>query len=255
MSQEIASPVIAAQVIEIPKTYFPKAVLKASKGKVPGDFTFYLRNDFSKDNPRDPVFASLTPQGEIKEGQLPTSYAGKLTVKVGAIEVTGRALACLADGGKFWSFTIRTESQTNGALKSPSETSTEDLNNTEGYRPEKRKPSSGEPSQTDPYLNSIEELCGVLAKQIFPKNSETDGTGLLVVTGSTGAAKSQIARGLIFERLQFLNTEAQIIRNKGRRPHLVTFEDPIEKTLIEGEATTGGKVTDAGNSPSSEKPC
>lgn len=48
--------------------------------------------------------------------------------------------------------------------------------------------------------------------------------GLLVVTGATNSAKSEIATGLIDRCLEEWKG-----KNDGKRPHLVTFEDPVEK--------------------------
>lgn len=53
-----------------------------------------------------------------------------------------------------------------------------------------------------------------------------DPAGLILIVGRTGAAKSQIAQGLIHKIL-----ESNV--GNDRRPHLISLEDPIEKHLYE----------------------
>ena len=60
----------------------------------------------------------------------------------------------------------------------------------------------------------------VLADEIFGLNKEKK-TGLVVVSGTTGCGKSQVAWGLIWSYLTSLEP-------KNRRLHLITIEDPIE---------------------------
>lgn len=127
----------------------------------------------------------------------------------------GRVLAGLSYEGRFWSITFR--KQDTGTGYAPSE-------------------------EIDGTLNTIEELCRVLYEQIFNAVSRSEATanakknaaakppelgGLVVIAGSTNSAKSLITRGLIHLYLKdALGSGAK------RRPHLVTFEDPIEKNLI-----------------------
>ena len=73
-------------------------------------------------------------------------------------------------------------------------------------------------------MNSIHDLCDVIYERIF---STVPGThGLIVISGATASGKSKIARGLIYE---FLRTLVPKKNSQQRRPHLVTFEDPIDK--------------------------
>lgn len=72
---------------------------------------------------------------------------------------------------------------------------------------------------------STAALCEVLYDRVF-QDLKPPYRGLLVVSGSTKAAKSSVLRGLALKRLiqiQSLNPE--------RRPHIVTLEDPIEVQL------------------------
>jgi Type II/IV secretion system protein len=75
-----------------------------------------------------------------------------------------------------------------------------------------------------PWLFSVADVISSLHARI--EEAENPGTGFILVTGSTNAAKSKIARGLIWKRL-----EAAIKPNAKRKPHLITYEDPIEEFL------------------------
>jgi len=166
---------------------------------------------------------------------------------------SGRVLAALSCKGRVWSLTFRRQ-----------ETGY-------GYAPSRR---------LDRTLNSIEEVCSTLYEEIFHavgrcedahdrgEDSECgDGTkgaggdksgkndppyrelidkhrnkklpemgGLIVVAGSTNSAKSLITRGLIHLYL------GNVLKGGGgRRPHLVTFEDPIEKYFADPLAPAGPK--------------
>jgi hypothetical protein len=77
--------------------------------------------------------------------------------------------------------------------------------------------------QQEVHLNSMQSLCDVLYRRIFPES--VDVHGLIVIAGATASGKSQVARGLIYMYLQSVLERI----GTGRRPHLVTFEDPIDK--------------------------
>ncbi len=53
-------------------------------------------------------------------------------------------------------------------------------------------------------------------------------TGLVGVAGSTSSGKSQVVRGLIDDYLREL-VQTRCSKDNWRRPHLVTYEDPIEE--------------------------
>ena len=75
---------------------------------------------------------------------------------------------------------------------------------------------------------SVHDQTNALWKHIHPDSSRGRPHGLVILTGSTDSSKSLIARGLVQKALEHAK-EA----NKVRRPHLVTFEDPIEKFYAE----------------------
>jgi Tfp pilus assembly pilus retraction ATPase PilT len=96
-----------------------------------------------------------------------------------------------------------------------------------------QKPPPTKPKSIDPdesiFLNDIHELCNQL-KQILLPNDALNPAGLITITGATDSSKSLITRGLIFLYLRQMAEKA--FRRSLRRPHLVTFEDPIEEFYI-----------------------
>jgi len=83
---------------------------------------------------------------------------------------------------------------------------------------------------------SLANLCNALYEVIPREKPNAEGKcrlkpGLVVVTGTTNSAKSVIARGLIHKHLEGAIAEYDRLAANDfapRRPHLVTFEDPIE---------------------------
>lgn len=114
----------------------------------------------------------------------------------------GRALICLSHAGKYLSVTVRKQK---GKV---------------GYEPESLPIEKQKKREN--YLFSVSEYCGSIYKPVFLETESTpNAQGLLVITGPTKSLKSEITRGLIHLYLKDK-------RKQGRRPHLVTFEDPIE---------------------------
>ncbi len=79
-----------------------------------------------------------------------------------------------------------------------------------------------------PFPVTIETIC----REIVELTLKEDSSGLVLVTGSTNSAKSELARGLIVRVLE-RQTKQFKDRKRRRRPHLLTFEDPIEKWLFQ----------------------
>jgi hypothetical protein len=131
----------------------------------------------------------------------------------------GRCLICSSYEGRHWSITFRKESGHAGSSNNYG-----DVSDKSQYRPKEKLPPRKE-GETE-LLNTIAEVCDELYKLILEPRG--DHNGLVIVTGTTASAKSQIIRGLIYRYLtDRMNIEK--FRGKKRRPHLVTFEDPIEK--------------------------
>lgn len=111
---------------------------------------------------------------------------------------TGRGLICFSYVGKYLSVTFRR------------------LTSGRGYEPDKS-------TNRTSYLFSLAEYCELIYEEVFKTTNSTEHAhGLLVITGSTKSAKSEIARALIH---LYLTRK----KNRKRTPHLVTFEDPVER--------------------------
>jgi hypothetical protein len=78
------------------------------------------------------------------------------------------------------------------------------------------------PSPDFPF--TIKDYCDVIYDSITTvENNAAAKRGLLVITGETNSSKSEIATGLIHQYLEERKSSSK------RTPHLVTFEEPIEK--------------------------
>jgi len=120
---------------------------------------------------------------------------------------TGRALFCLTNRGNNISVTFR-------RLKDKS-----------GFE----AGSYSKKGDRSDNLFSIGEYCDQIYREVFKSTqSVPHAKGLLVITGSTNSAKSEITRGLINLHLKEILLAQK--ENPGRKPHLITFEDPIERS-------------------------
>jgi type II/IV secretion system protein len=125
--------------------------------------------------------------------------------------VFGRVLACRCFGGNYISFTFRKESGGEGDYPLGS--------NKNGIKSEYQPLTS-----RNGFRNGIAEICLEL-NELLRTQLKPEARGLVVVTGRTASAKSQITRGLIYEYLHPLPNKPG---KNGRVPHLLTYEDPIE---------------------------
>lgn len=246
---------------------------KVEVDHIPGtDFTIYLTDEPDLENPPP---SSAPPVEQIKKSDF--SYDGSVAIQSTdengqAIIETGRGLACRAYAGNYWSVTLRCDAENKRAQRSDYvETLQKELGNyattinellenagpanaltlkardflgycPKGYdqyaavlaRPSRQDGAKTTRREGEIYLNEIYPLC----KQLYDGLSlDPAGSpfGLIAITGATNSSKSLIARGLIF---LFLEAAAKQALEKGnRRPHLVTFEDPIEEYFIKDPAT------------------
>lgn len=85
-------------------------------------------------------------------------------------------------------------------------------------------------SPKEQYLNDkdAQEICDELYPIIF-SGSRVEKHGLIIIAGRTGTAKSKIARELLKRYL--ISQLGEDTDRKMRKPHVITFEDPIEKYL------------------------
>lgn len=116
-------------------------------------------------------------------------------------------------------------------------------------------------NESQKYLFELHESVDILFRRIFKPapNKLEEHAGLVVVAGATSSGKSRIVRGIIHEYLCELvrkRTADGAEACKPRRPHLITFEDPIEafyyddpKTALEYglDYTPRQKGKDVGN--------
>ena len=112
---------------------------------------------------------------------------------------------------------------------------------------DRKVPASAYPKQDDPVWDRRDCRYAKPDAQVpFPVTTETiceridelslkdESTGLVLVTGSTNSAKSELARGLVVRVIERQAKDFESKRRR-RRPHLLTFEDPIEKWLFQGK--------------------
>lgn len=87
-------------------------------------------------------------------------------------------------------------------------------------------------------LFSFADIVDVTSDKVFGESDE-GRHGLILVTGRTASGKSQIARGLVWKAMRDkalpLQRPDQAPVKVSRRPHLVTFEDPIEEYFMDVE--------------------
>jgi len=166
----------------------------------------------------------------------------QLTVQPSGQEsaIQGRALACRCHGGKYVSITVRLDEKVQAASAwTRQKCGYGEIAFALGasdFKPKRLKPrtENGKRPQAANSLQrevSIEVLCECLWELTLARNRGLP-SGLVVVAGRTGSAKSQTARGLIYKLLTDKDTlEAWGLAKEGRRQHLITLEDPIEEPL------------------------
>jgi hypothetical protein len=122
-------------------------------------------------------------------------------------------VACRCFREKKWSVTVRLEKPLSQNLAVPKQAPQPQASNFKCDKP-----------QSD-FLCSLGQTLKTILNAIPPEPR----TGVIVVTGATASGKSEIARGIIDERMQRARSSS------GRRPHLITFEDPIEKFYVKND--------------------
>jgi len=126
--------------------------------------------------------------------------------------------------GDAWSITVRR----NNVAKRPGEDLDaqwlqESIPEENGFRPKRAHFYNGKLSLVS-FAEVIDSLYGLLEP-----HAASPWKGFLYVTGATEVGKSNITLGLIFKYLDRLLQSAPQLK---RRPHLVTYEDPIETLLV-----------------------
>jgi hypothetical protein len=207
-----------------------------------GDFTlFYLDNDIRAKGP-DPLFGSLPDKDWwycycCKQVQKPcvskkhiTSFEFQETVH----SKSARLQVSRAQKATGWSVTVRW-SPPNAIRTAANAYLATRVAARRAYLPDSPwKPSEvGEvldesDNPAEYFLFAIKDVVEVLYRLIVTPEKRVHG--LVLITGSTNAAKSECARGLIWRYFEELVEEE-------RRLHLVTYEDPIEKEFAPKGAT------------------
>jgi Tfp pilus assembly pilus retraction ATPase PilT len=240
--------------------------------EIPGpDFTTYLpKQEFEKEL----VNHQPDRKGDTKRSHA-LSFSIRTKADKHAPPLHGRGLACSAYGDNFWSITLRCDTQNIGELDADYRSRVAKVlakyaevnpsvkgkvRDYLGYWPDGDEPyleafkneggaAALGPEHTDEarssslsavrpdketFLNEVFGLCNILYKILFPTNS-SHPSGLIAVTGATDSSKSLITRGLIFLFLRAAAKEA--LKTRKRKPHLITFEDPIEQYYIKSPHT------------------
>jgi len=216
------------------------------------DFTVYLDSPFPSEDAAGDIAKIEGP--EILNIRKEERWAAKKNYSfANSVFLSGgveyRALICPCFRGRHYSITLR---------KAPH--SSVHPENEEAVKPYpllSRHPGEDEtcPSKykasikpKDGYLFTFKEYTDVLFSAIFQSTGKFEPqAGLVVVAGATSSGKSQIVRGIIHEYLCHLIRKRASVENRNvtpeknsalqRRPHLVTFEDPVEVFYYEDPRT------------------
>jgi hypothetical protein len=141
-----------------------------------------------------------------------------------------RSLICPCFGGKYFSLTLRTiENQGGQDYEKPASRYQKNKTITSEYDPI-HMDSKVSRWEREKFLFTLQTYNKVLYETILLNKGEK--SGLIIVAGSTSAGKSNLIRGLIHSYL------SDLVTKKSRSPHLVTFEDPIEKLFYQDPQTS-----------------
>jgi hypothetical protein len=191
------------------------------------DFTFYEKVGNLKKLFAQPAPENLTDERQRDEA---VRLRPRTAVMLEEAFQDGRLHLSRCFGGEFASLTFRATGKPVGKCQAEylirSDVSKSEFNPDQHKRKRAKTPPTTGPQNPIPevrFLTPFESICEVLYKRIFPES--LDVRGLILITGSTASGKSNIARGLIYKYLAETISRA----NAGRRPHFVTFEDPIDK--------------------------
>lgn len=202
----------------------------------PGDFTFYADcQDYvalcGESHPPALTSNSYAADGSDRFAractlQFPfTSHAsGADNGTEAPVFVTARALACKSFGDKHVSVTCRTLAY--GNTPAPSQQGVEWPGRTVSLLP--ARSSAAEEKNTagkeDVFQASTRQLIEALWDKLPLNDPARPLTGLIVIAGRTGSGKSVMARAFARRYLEHC-----VAAGGDRRPHLVTYEDPIEE--------------------------
>jgi hypothetical protein len=195
----------------------PKLSLKPYQGL--DDFTRHVSRTTDSENLR--FLDGLLAAAPHKKGEKVHSVNETIT-----LPSDFRTLICSCFAGEQYSLTLRkgkTESPSQGWEQNQPPASA--ATNPSGYAIPPSTPKT-------PFLFSMHDYVDTLFRAIFgEEQSFAKMTGMVLVGGSTASGKSNITRGLIDRYL--IEVKRTKDKAKDRRPHLITFEDPIEVRYFE----------------------
>ena len=131
--------------------------------------------------------------------------------------LTGRVLACYCCAGKYISLSVRYDDDAVGTYhRCTTELQESTWTADRGY--------------SSDFLNSRADCCDSLYDSIIAATQDLGVApqGLIVITGPTGTGKSAVARGIVDRCLRDEFDIGKLSVTHGRRPHLITYEEPIE---------------------------
>ena len=131
-------------------------------------------------------------------------------------ELIGRIVACRCFRGEKWSVTVRlphAPPRTSVADVGKQSSPPEDFPHSNFTASDERKTG---------WICSPATTCNLLMSQMCLTSIRR---GLIVITGATASGKSTVTRGLV----HLIMRQAVADAKGKRRPHLITFEDPIEE--------------------------
>jgi hypothetical protein len=213
------------------------------------DFTTYEEENFDDLLPSDGI---KDIKGKKRYSCPCSLYIEKRSEKKSAKKSAyARALACRAYSGKFWSITLRCGDEKNIREEVRDNKDWVKLQLTQyaqsigykgklkdllGYCPQGyskySEPTSNKKPEAEIFLNDIYQLCRKLYDILFnQRETASHPSGLIAITGATDSSKSLITRGLIFLILEAAAKKA--LKERQRKPHLITFEDPIEQYYVQ----------------------
>lgn len=137
-----------------------------------------------------------------------------------------RICASKCYGAKQVSVTVRWKKQEEDGVLNYRRTREANLDKTD-YWPGKKTDAEKE-KELDGYWFRLEEIAELIAGQVLRKGEPGERHGVIAIAGATNCGKSQLARALVAKSIQLDLRE----RKGGRRPHLVTIEDPIEEYYV-----------------------
>jgi len=192
------------------------------------DFTIYVRGDqlAALDSAIDKLRSDRGVAAASPAAKKKGSRDCTLRFEMNGVPFSGRALICRCWDGRYLSVTMRVSDQ---------EIPDDDLIQ---WPPAILSGPSFEctPVWLAPAATNDGDVATRQMLRRFPPAPEQP-TGLIVIAGRTGSGKSTYARELLFGYLEQLSAAAQAPDAEGRctkrYPHIVTFEDPVERWLAD----------------------